>query len=76
MSNSQLNKLKSGINNGTEVDSNFSSNMIGDSNDEISFPHKLSLIHTQVSRIRTTLNKHGSSANINYQKLKCPRSCS
>ena len=28
LSNSQLNKLKSGINNGTQVTSNFSSNVI------------------------------------------------
>ena len=33
LSNSQLNKLKSGIKNGTEVDLNLSSNLIGNSND-------------------------------------------
>ena len=31
--NSQLNKLKSGIRNGTEVTLNISSNFVGDSND-------------------------------------------
>ena len=42
LSNSQLNKLKSGINNGT-VTSKLSSNVAGDSNDEDNFPHKLLL---------------------------------
>ena len=41
LSNSQLNKLKSGIKNGTEVALNFSSNLIGNPNDETYFPHKL-----------------------------------
>ena len=39
LSNSQLNKLKSAIKNGTEVTLNLSSNLIGSSNDEINFPH-------------------------------------
>ena len=34
---SQLNKLKSGIKNGTEVTLNLSSNVIGNSNDECNF---------------------------------------
>ena len=41
LSNSQLNKVKSGIKNGTEVTSKLSSNVVGDSNDEDIFPHKL-----------------------------------
>ena len=41
LSNSQLNKLKSGIKNGTEVILNLSRNMIDDSNEETNFPHKL-----------------------------------
>ena len=40
---SQLNKLKSGIKNGTEVTLKLSSNVVGDSNDETNFPHKLLL---------------------------------
>ena len=40
LSNSQLNKLKSGINDGT-VTLKLSSNVAGDSNDENNFPHKL-----------------------------------
>ena len=34
LSNLQLNKLKSGIKNGTEVTLKLSSNMVGDSNDD------------------------------------------
>ena len=41
LSNSQLNKLKSGIKNVAEVTLNLSSNVIGNSNDETNFPHKL-----------------------------------
>ena len=37
LSNSQINKLKSGIKNETEVTLNLSSNLIGNSNDEIIF---------------------------------------
>ena len=48
LSNSQLNKLKSAIKNGTKVTLNFSSTIIGGSNDENNFPHKLLLTNTQV----------------------------
>ena len=48
LSNSQLNKLKSGIKNNTEVTLKISSNVVGDSNDENNFPHKLLLTNTQV----------------------------
>ena len=46
LSNSQLNKLKYAIKNGTEVTLNLSSNIIGDSNDENYFPIKLLLTNT------------------------------
>ena len=39
ISNSQLNKLKSAINNETDVVLRLSSNMIGNSEDETNFPH-------------------------------------
>ena len=39
--NSQVNKLKSGIKSGTAVTFKNYSNVIGDSNDENNFPHKL-----------------------------------
>ena len=47
LSNSQLDKLKSGVENGTEVTLKLSSNVAGDSNDENDFPHKLLLTNTQ-----------------------------
>ena len=40
--------VKSAIKNGTEVTLNLSSNIIGNSNDENNFPHKLLLTNTQV----------------------------
>ena len=45
MSNSQLNILKSGIKNGTEVTIKLSSSAVGDSNDETNFPHKMLFIN-------------------------------
>ena len=41
LSNSQLNKLKSAIKNGTDVVLRLSLNMIGNPDDETNFPHKL-----------------------------------
>ena len=69
LSNSQLNKLKSAIKNGTEVTLNLSSNLIGNSNDETNFPHKLLLTDTQVSKIRKAF-ANGSSANIKFSKIQ------
>ena len=48
--NSQLDKLKSAIENETEVALRLSSNMIG--HDDINFPHKLLLTHRQVANLR------------------------
>ena len=47
MSDYKLNKLKSGIKNGTEVTLNLSSNVNGNSNDGTNFPHKLLLTNAQ-----------------------------
>ena len=52
MSNSQLNKLKSGTKNGTQVTLNFLSNVVGNSNDETNFPHKSLLTNSEASKIR------------------------
>ena len=52
LSNSRLQKLTLGIKNGTEVILNFSSNVVGESNDETNFPHKLLLTNAQVSRLQ------------------------
>ena len=68
-SNSQLSKLKSAIENGTEVVLKLPSNMIGDSDDKISFPYELLLTNRQVSNIlKAFANK--SSTDINLAKLK------
>ena len=67
MSNSQLNKLKSAIKNGTEVTLNLSSNFTVIFNDETNFPHKLLLTDTQVSKIRKAF-ENGPSANIKFSK--------
>ena len=64
---SQLNKLKSAIKNGTEVTLNVSSNLIGISNDETDFPHKLLSTNAQVSKIRKAF-VNSSSANIKFSK--------
>ena len=51
LSNAQLNKLKSGIKNGTEITLIPSSNVVSDFNYETNFPHKLLLIDIQVSKL-------------------------
>ena len=68
LSNSQLNKLKLGIKNSTEVTLKISSNLVGDSNDKSNIPHKLILTNTQVSKLREAF-ANGSSANIELSKI-------
>ena len=48
LSNSQPNKLKTGVKTGIEVTLYFSLNVVGDSNDDTNFPLKLLLTNTQV----------------------------
>ena len=69
LSNSQLHKLKSAIKNGTELTLNLSSNLMGNSNDETDFPHKLLITDTHVSKIRKAF-ANGSSANIKFSKTQ------
>ena len=52
LSNSQLNKLKSAIKNETDVVLRISSGMVGNSNNNANFPHKLLLIDKQIANIR------------------------
>ena len=52
--NSHLNKLKSGIESGSDVTLNLSSNMTDNSNDETNFLHELVLTDSHVSRFRKT----------------------
>ena len=57
LSNSQPDKLKSGLKNGTEVTLNLSSNLIGNSNHETNFPYTLLLPDTQVLTIGKPFTK-------------------
>ena len=58
--NTQFNKLKSGIKNGTEVTLSYSSNVISDS-----IPHKVLLIDTKVLRARKAF-ENDLSPNIKF----------
>ena len=69
LSNSQLNKSKSAIKNETELDLRLSPNMIGDSNDETTFPHKLLLTNRQVLSIRKAFEDN-YSADIKFSKTQ------
>ena len=68
-SNSKLNKLKLGIKYGTGVTLKISSNVVGDSNDENDFPHKLSLTNAQALRLRKAF-ANGPSANKKLSKTQ------
>ena len=67
--NSQLDKFKSSIKNGTELTLNLLSNLIGNSNDETNFPHALLLTDTKVSKIPKAFG-NSSSANIRFLKAQ------
>ena len=64
---SQLNKLKSAVKNGPDVVLRLSSNMVGNSDDETNFPHKLLLINRQTLSLRKAFNNH-TSADIKFSK--------
>ena len=61
LSNSQLNKLRSAIKNETDTVLRLSSNIVGNSDDEANFPHKLLLTNRQVSNLRKAFANHTSS---------------
>ena len=69
LSNSQLNKLKLGIKNRTEITLKISLNIIGDSNHKNNFLHKFLLTNTQVSKLRKAF-ANNSSANIKLSKTQ------
>ena len=69
LSNSQLNKLKSAIKNGTDVVLRLSSNIVGNSDDEINFPHKLLLTNRQTLSLQNAFNNH-TSADIKFSKAQ------
>ena len=68
LSNSQLNQLKSAINNAAEVTLNFSSNVIGDANNDTNFPYKWPLTKAKVSRLCKAF-ENNSLANIKLSKI-------
>ena len=61
LSNSQLIKLKSAIEDGTEVGLRLSSNMIGDSDVKINFSHELLLTNGQDSNLRKAFGSKSST---------------
>ena len=62
---SQLNKLKTGIKNGTEVTLKTLWNVVGD----FCFPHKILFTNTQVSELPRVFGNN-SSANIKLSKIQ------
>ena len=69
LSNSQLNKLKPAIKNETDVILRLSSNMVGNSNNETNFPHKLLLTNRQILSLRKAFANH-TSADIKLSKAQ------
>ena len=69
LSNSQLIKLKSAIKNGTDVVLRLSLHMVGNSNDEINFPHKLLLTNRQILILRKAFANH-TSVDIELSKTQ------
>ena len=69
LSNSQLNKLKSAIKNETEVFLRLSSNMIGDSDDKINFPHELLLTNRQVANLRQAFANKSTDIKLSKTQL-------
>ena len=61
LSNSQLDKLKSAIKNGTDLILSLSSNMTGNSDNEANFPHKLLLINRQIVNLSKAFANHTST---------------
>ena len=69
LSDSQLNKLKSAIRNETNVTLRISSNMVGNSNDNTNFPHKLLLSDRQVANIRKAF-ANNLSTDVKFSKTQ------
>ena len=69
LSNSQLNKLKSGIKNGTEATLKLSLNFAVDSYNKNNFPYKLLLTIAQVSKLCKAF-ANNSSANTKLSKYQ------
>ena len=71
LSNPQLDKSKSEIKNETEVTLNLSSNIVGNSNDENNFLHKLLSFNTQVSKLcKAFANNYSSNIKLSKTQLR------
>ena len=69
LSNSQLNKLKPAIKNETDVVLRILSGMVGNSNDNTNFPHKLLLTDRQVSNVRKAFSNN-LSTDVKFSKTQ------
>ena len=69
LSNSHLNKLKSAIKNESEVVLRLSSNMIGDFDNKINFPHELLLTNKQIANLRKAF-ANNSTTDIKLSKTQ------
>ena len=69
LSNSQLRKLKSAIKIESDVVLRISSSMVGDSNDNTNFPHKLLLTDRQVANSRKAFSEN-SSTDVKFSKTQ------
>ena len=69
LSNSQLNKLKTVIKNGTDVVLRLSSNLVGNLDDETNFPHELLLTNRETLSLRKAFNNH-TSADMRFSKAQ------
>ena len=69
LSNSQLNKLNSAIKTETDVILRLSSNIIGNSDDETNFSHKLLLTNRQVANLPKAFANH-TSTEIRLSKVQ------
>ena len=69
LSDSQLNKLKSAIKNESDVVLIISSSMVGDSNDNTNFSHKLLLTDRQVANIRRAFSNN-LSRDVKFSKTQ------
>ena len=67
LSKSQLNKLKSSKKNESNVALRISSSMVGNSNDNTNFPHKLLLTDRQVANIRKAFSNN-LSRDVKFSK--------
>ena len=68
-SNPLFNKLKSAIRNEANVVSRLSPNMIGNSDDEINFPHRLLLTNRQVANLRQAFPNNSPVNKLSKTKL-------